>query len=139
VGRQLGSERTIRVRARQFIDSTGDATIAALAGARTRYGREGREELGESLAPLVGDSSSLGSTITMQARRVANPVPFHAPSWAIDYSGTDLTFDRTTPRVDGDVLSGFWWVEVNDPFHQIHDNQEIRRQLHRHVLGLRAY
>lgn len=139
VGRQLGSERTIRVRARQFIDSTGDATIAALAGARTRYGREGREEFGESLAPLVGDSSSLGSTITMQARRVAHPVPFRAPSWAIDYHGTNLTFDRTTPRVDGDVLSGFWWVEVNDPFHQIHDNQEIRRQLHRHVLGLWDY
>lgn len=136
VGTQLGSERRLRFRARQFVDATGDATIATYAGARTRYGREARAEYGESLAPVHADASSLGSTITMQARRTDRPVPFHAPDWAVDYSGTALTFDRTTPKVDGDVLSGFWWIEVNDPFHQIHDSQDIRHQLHRHVLGL---
>lgn len=139
VGRQLGSERTIRVGARQVIDATGDATVAALAGARTRYGREGRAEYDESLAPLAADGSTLGSTITMQARRMDRPVPFRAPEWAIDYRSTRLAFDRTLPRVQGDVLSGFWWVEVNDPFHQIVDSQAIRQQLHRHVLGLWDY
>ncbi|MGP9613787.1 FAD-dependent oxidoreductase [Brachybacterium sp. AOP42-B2-9] len=138
-GIQLGSERRLRFLARQFVDSTGDATVATYAGARTRYGREGREEFGESLAPLKADDSSLGSTITLQARRTDRPVPFHAPTWAIDYSGSGLTYDRTTPMVQGDVLAGFWWIEVNDPFHQIHDNQAIRHLLHRHVLGLWDY
>jgi hypothetical protein len=121
------------------VDSTGDATVATYAGARTRYGREARAEFEESLAPLEADDSSLGSTITLQARRTDRPVPFHAPGWAIDYRGSGLTFDRTTPMVQGDVLAGFWWIEVNDPFHQIHDNQAIRHQLHRHVLGLWDY
>jgi hypothetical protein len=135
-GRQLGSETTVTLRGRHFVDATGDGALAALAGARSRYGRESRAEFGENLAPVEADASSLGSTITMQARRIGSSAPYSAPDWAIDYRGTRLTFDRTMPRVDGDVLSGFWWVEVNDPFHQIRDTQAIRRQLHRHVLGL---
>lgn len=133
---QLGSERRIRVQGKQFIDATGDGTLAAMAGARTRYGREARDEHSESLAPLQADSSSLGSTITMQARRLDHPVPFRAPDWVVDYRSQELSFDRTVPHIGGDVLSGFWWIEVNDPFHQIHDTQAIRHQLHRHVLGL---
>ncbi|MGD7708274.1 FAD-dependent oxidoreductase [Microlunatus sp. Y2014] len=139
VGRQLGSERTIVLNGTHLIDATGDGAVAALAGASFRYGREARHEYGESLAPVEADESSLGSTITMQARRLDVPVPFTAPAWAIDYSNTELTFDRVMPRTDGDLVSGFWWVEVNDPFHQIHDNAAIRRQLHRHVLGLWDY
>ncbi len=135
-GRQLGSERDVVLTAPQFVDATGDGTLSALAGMRWSYGREARHEYGESLAPVVSDESSLGSTITMQARRMDRPVPFTAPSWAIDYRSTDLTFDRSLPKVIGDIVAGFWWVEVNDPFHQIDDNQAIRRQLHRHVLGL---
>lgn len=135
-GRQLGSETTFRFEAKQVVDATGDGTIAALAGARTRYGREARQEHGESLAPVVADDSTLGSTIVMQARRTSRPVPYSPPDWAIDYSNTTLTFDRAAPRIEGDLLSGFWWIEVNDPFHQIDDNASIRDQLHRHVLGM---
>jgi len=51
---------------RQFslpADCTGDGNLDFLAGADFRYGREGRDETGESLAPEKGDRQVLGDVI----------------------------------------------------------------------------
>lgn len=140
LGSQLGSEREFSVGADVIVDATGDATVAHLAGAGTRYGRESRAEHDERLAPLEADRSTLGSTITLKARRTDQPVPFVRPPWAYDYSSpTALIADRALHRIGGDTYGGFWWLEVNDPFDQIHDNQRIRDELHRHVFGVWDY
>ena len=44
-----------RITADVVVDATGSAEIAALAGAETRYGREAKEEFGESIAENTAD------------------------------------------------------------------------------------
>ena len=139
-GSQLGSEKELLLRGVQFIDATGDATVGYLAGAEYRYGREARSEFGEPLAPVVADDSTLGSTITMRARRIDQPVPYHPPEWIAQYtSPDDFVHDRRLYHIKKDTFGGYWWLEVNSPFHQIDDNQAIREELHRHVLGVWNY
>lgn len=139
-GSQLGSEKEFAFKARQFIDATGDGTVGFLAGADFRYGREARSEFGENLAPVVSDDVTMGSTITMQARDLGRPVPFVPGPRIADYrSMDDIGFKRSIYHVHAPVYGGYWWLEVCNPFHQIRDNQEIREELHRHVLGVWNY
>src|SRR5690606_17190703 len=140
LGSQLGSEKELLLRATQFIDATGDATVGYLAGAEYRYGREARSEFGEPLAPVVADDSTLGSTITMRARKIDRPVPYEPPEWIAKYtSPDDFAHDRRLYHIKKDTFGGYWWLEVNAPFHQIDDNQAVRDELHRHVLGVWNY
>ena len=53
----------IRMVAPLFSDCTGDGTVGYLAGADYRIGREGRGEYGESLAPEVADSMTMGASV----------------------------------------------------------------------------
>lgn len=139
-GSQLGSEKELLLRATQVVDATGDGTVGFLAGADFRYGREARSEFGEPLAPLVADDATLGSTITMRARRIDRPAPYDPPDWIAQYiRPEDFAHDRRLYRISEDSFGGYWWLEVNAPFHQIDDNQEVRDELHRHVLGVWAY
>lgn len=139
-GSQLGSEREFRFVARQFIDATGDGTVGFLAGADFRYGREAREEFNENLAPVRSDDVTMGSTITMRARDIGRPVPFVPPPWIREYKSADeLGFDRKLYHISRPSYGGYWWLEVCNPYHQIHDNAAIRDELHRHVLGVWNY
>ena len=137
---QLGSEKEFIFRAKQFIDATGDGTVGALAGAEYRYGREARSEFAEPLAPIAADDGTLGSTITMRARKIDRPAPYKPPTWVAQYtSPSDFVLDRQLYHLERDNFGGYWWLEVNAPFHQIDDNQAIRDELHRHVLGVWNY
>ncbi|NJP51982.1 FAD-dependent oxidoreductase [Streptomyces sp. SBST2-5] len=137
---QLATEKELLLRARQFIDATGDGTVGFLAGAEYHYGREARSQYGEPLAPVVADEATLGSTITMRAKRIDRPAPYQAPDWIARYtSPEDFVHDRRLYHIKKDTFGGYWWLEVNTPFHQIDDVQEIREELHRHVLGVWNY
>lgn len=46
-----------------FADCTGDGTVGFLAGADYRMGRESRYEFGESRAPEVADSLTMGASV----------------------------------------------------------------------------
>ena len=67
IATNVRSGREIRISAPLFADCTGDANIGYLAGADYHMGREGRAEFEESMAPPVGDSIVLGSTVKWQA------------------------------------------------------------------------
>lgn len=155
---QTQTEKEFVFSARQFIDATGDATVGYLAGAEWRYGREARSEFGERLAPLVATASGLlGSTIPMRAKDIGRPVPFTPPDWIATYtSPEDFVMDRQlfhaggmrkggeAERDDGVHLKrdfgGYWWLEVNDPFHQIDEAEPgVRREIHRHLFGIWNY
>ncbi|MEV4197874.1 FAD-dependent oxidoreductase [Micromonospora globbae] len=139
-GSQLGSEKELLFAARHFIDASGDGTVGALAGAEFRYGREARAEFGEPLAPQVADDVTLGATITMRARKIDRPAPYSPPSWIARYtSPDDFVMDRRLYHIHQESFGGYWWLEVNNPFHQIDDNQAVRDELHRHVLGVWNY
>lgn len=140
-GSQMGSEKELVFTARQFIDATGDGMVGFLAGAEWRYGREARGEFNENLAPVVADEGTMGSTITMMARDVGRPVPFNPPPWIQIYEcEEDIGLNRKLYHVGSRTMfGGYWWLEVCSPYHQIDDNEAIRTELHRHVLGVWNY
>ena len=129
---QLGSEKVFNIYGRFFIDATGDGSVAALAGAEYRIGREARKEFNESLAPEKADKYTMGSSILFCARDTGKPTRFIPPSWAIDYpSDKDLPF-----RDHKNIASGYWWIEIGAPFDTIEDNEKIRDELLQHLLGV---
>ncbi|SBT65766.1 FAD dependent oxidoreductase [Micromonospora sediminicola] len=139
-GSQLGSEKELLLRARQFVDASGDGTVGSLAGAEHRYGRESRATFGEPLAPAEADETTLGSTITMRAKKIDRPAPYTPPAWIARYtSPDDFVMDRRLYHIEKEQFGGYWWLEVNNPFHQIDDYEAIRDELHRHVLGVWNY
>lgn len=133
VGLQLGTERDFAFRARYFIDASGDGMFAASAGAAFRMGREGQDEFGESLAPLQPDEHTLSSTLLFISRDAGQPVPFEPPSWIERFPTEKSLLYRKHSVYD----RGYWWLEVGGlKCHTIRDNEEIRHQLLRHLLGV---
>jgi len=130
---QLGTEKTLHLQATIFIDATGDGTLAHEAGAETRMGREAQNEFEESLAPVKADGYTMGASLMFHARDVGHPVPFNPPPWVADFpSDEDLPF-----RIHNSVTHGYWWIEIgNPPFNPVDNNEKIRDELLRQLLGV---
>ena len=56
-------QNRIKLSGKLFSDCTGDAYLAAMAGAECRMGREARAEFGESLATVEADGFTMGVSI----------------------------------------------------------------------------
>ena len=112
----LRSNRVVRFAAPLFCDATGDGWIGYYAGADWRMGREGRDEFGESYAPLKGDGDTLGSSIMWTSVAGNDPVPFAAP-WA-------------EPWAQGEVaVNGEWNWEYGIHRDIIAEGEEVRDRL----------
>jgi len=140
IGVQNGSERVYKLYASYFIDCTGDGTVGAAAGAEYRMGRESRDEFGESLAPEQADNVTQGSSLLFIARDVGKPIPFTPPSWIEEYPTEESLYKRghgsTVSPYGIRKYIGYWWVEIGFPFNTIDQNEEIRDELLRHLLGV---
>lgn len=132
--RVANAELTLRLEAQVFIDCTGDGVVAAGAGCTWRLGTEGRDEFAEPHAPPVGNDDVMGSSILFRARDVGRPAPFKAPAWATVYKDASFFYDRR--RIPRPLEGGYWWMELSVPWHTIFDNETIRHELTRHVLGV---
>lgn len=128
------SEHLYRVRAKMFIDATGDSRLALEAGAEMRWGREARAEFGESLAPVEKDAETLGSSILFTSRQHQRPMPFTAPKWARKVTKDQLRNRRITAWE-----YGYWWIEWGGNFNPIRDNERIRFELLSIVMGIWDY
>ena len=132
VGTQMGSERVWEIEAELFIDCTGDGVVGVAAGVPFRIGQEARSEYGESMAPDEPWDWTMGSSMFFRARDAGRPVEFVPPPWAERYP------DETSlqHRGHGFIEGGYWWIEIGHPFDTIRDNEDIRDELLRHVLGV---
>jgi len=115
------------VRAKVFIDCSGDGILAPLTSAAYRVGREGRDEFGESLAPEKPDAGTMGMTLAFSAVEHDRPHPFTPPPWA-------RRFDRCEDlpggwRGHGWWRLGYWWVELGGMDDSIHDTERVRDDL----------
>ncbi|GMU91071.1 MAG: hypothetical protein AMXMBFR4_01290 [Candidatus Hydrogenedentota bacterium] len=129
---QLGTEKTFELSAPLFVDATGDGVLAHRAGAEYRWGREARSEYGEALAPETADDKVMGNTLFFRAVDTGRPVPFRRPEWAVEFpTEADLTH-RSHQYIEG----GYWWIEVGAPWHPIQDNNTIRHEALRQLLGV---
>lgn len=129
--RGINSEINYTIFADNFIDASGDGFFAA-AGAEFHMGREGKSEFGESLAPDIPDTKTMGSSIAFRAIDAGHPVPFKAPAGAYHFeSDADLPF-----RSHGNPRKGWWWLEYGGELDTIKDNEEIYKRLRNILYGV---
>ena len=100
-----------------FVDATGDAILARLAGCETMYGREGRDRFNESCAPEKGDRMVMGHSIQWLSEECDSPQPFP------DISAWAMPFDETTGYY---VTKGSWEQETGFFRDMADDTERIR-------------
>lgn len=135
-GGQSFTETRYVFRAGQFVDATGDGTLAALAGCEYMVGRESRKTFGESLAPTEADTGIMGSTLMFRGVRRDHPVEFVRPEWAYRFeTEEDLPF--RLGMYHGAISDGFWWMEWAGPDDDsIRQHHIIQRELWRYAYGI---
>lgn len=129
---QLGTEREYILSAPLFIDATGDGVLGYRAGADFHWGKEVRAKYNEMLAPAEPTAGLMGNTLFFRARDTGHAMPFKRPDWAAEFK----TEADLTARDHGQFECGYWWIEVGSPLHPIHDNEEIRDEALRQLLGV---
>ncbi|NMO03182.1 FAD-dependent oxidoreductase [Gordonia sp. TBRC 11910] len=100
--RDARSGRESRLRGSVFIDCSGTAILGLLAGARTMFGQESRDEFDESLAPTERIESHHGNTVFFRTREADQPTGFPPVPWAVDVARdyADLGGQLQRPGVD---------------------------------------
>ncbi len=129
---QLGTEKGFILDAPLFIDASGDGVLGYRAGAEFHWGCEARSEYGEHLAPAERNENLMGNTLFFRARDTGKPIEFKRPEWAATFN----TEADLTHRGHGFIEGGYWWIEVGHPLHPIRDNEEIRDEALRQLLGV---
>lgn len=132
---QSTSQTWHTIRAKQFIDCSGDSILAAVTPAEFRVGREARAEFDEDIEPAVADRKTMGNSLLIQLRRTDEPQPFTAPRWAYKFtSPSDLP-----NRIHGVNAHNFWWIEIGGLCDTIRDAEAIRDELMRVGYGVWDY
>jgi hypothetical protein len=129
---QLGTEKEFILEAPLFVDATGDGVLIYRSGAEFRWGIEMRTEYQELLAPEKASDGLMGNTLFFRARDTGRRVQFKRPEWAVEFD----TEQDLTGRGHGFFEGGYWWIEVGYPLHPIKDNEAIRHEALRQLLGV---
>jgi hypothetical protein len=131
-GAQLGTEREFVLAAPLFIDASGDGVLGYRSGAQFHWGPELQSEYHEQLAPLEPGTGLMGNTLFFRARDIGKPIQYNRPDWAAAFD----TEQDLTHREHGHIDCGYWWIEVGAPLHPIKDNEQIRDEALRQLLGV---
>lgn len=130
-GWQMTTQTWHAVKAKLFADCSGDSVLR-VCGADYRWGREGRDEFGESLAVAQPNRQTMGSSILIQLREVDEHVPFIAPAWAYKFTEEDLAHRSMIP----DEAENFWWLEIGGLGDTIKDTEDNRDELLKMAYGV---
>jgi hypothetical protein len=131
-----GTSQTIHnIKAKTFIDCSGDSILAPLTGAKFRQGREARSEFNEDIEPEVADNKTMGNSLLIQLRRTSETQKFVAPKWAYKFSNPN----DMPNRISGVQGSNFWWLEVGGLNNTINDAEAIRDDLMKVTYGVWDY
>ncbi len=132
-GWQLTTQEFHRVEAKLFSDCSGDSILAPLTGANFRWGREGKSEFGESMAPEHEDSCTMGMSCLMQAREMSERQDFKPPWWSNRYpddSALENRYHQMGP------LQNFWFLELGGEGNTIADTEKLRDELLKTAIGV---
>lgn len=131
------TEEAFTLHAKTFIDCTGDGRLGLEAGAPFNHGRESQAAHGETLAQPEADRHTLGSTLLIQARKHARPMPFTPPPWVRRFEEAHFTLrPYGQPGSDLGLEYGYWWIEWGGCLDTIRDNEHIRDELLAITLGV---
>lgn len=123
---QMTTQKYHKFKAKIFIDCSGDSVLAPISGASFRIGREGKNEYGESIAPDVADSKTMGLSCMLQAREYSEERQFIAPDFARKL--TDKEFSNRPPNLQ-DEMENFWYLELGGIQNTIDDTEKLRDKL----------
>ena len=132
---QLTTQTWHTIRAKHFIDCSGDSILAAVTGAEFRTGREARAEFDEDIEPHVADEKTMGNTLLIQFRRTDESHPFTAPDWAWKFNSPA----NLPHRINGVDGHNFWWLEIGGLRDTIRDAEGIRGDLMKLGYGICDY
>ena len=116
IARDVHTGAETRLRARLFADCTGDAVLARMAGAEVMYGRESRDQFGESLAPVQGDDEVMGMSVIWCSEQAAEPSTFPDIDWGVEVTEDNVYY----------VRSGDWEWETGQYHDQAEETEYIR-------------
>lgn len=128
------TEEVFEITASYFADCSGDSRLAVEAGADFTVGREDKLTYLEDLALDTADKQTLGSSILFTAKKHDQPIPFIRPEWIRKFDKGDFAFRRITG-----YGYGYWWAVWGGQLDTIKDNNAIRHELLRVILGLWDY
>ena len=117
LAQDIKTGKRLRFKAKLVADCTGDGVIGALAGADSAYGRESKEEHGESFAPDKADELVMGTSVQWFAEETAEPSTFPECPWALKF---DAEHAIKTKRGDWDWETGAMRNHITD-IEQIRD------------------
>lgn len=116
VARNIRTGAETRYRARLFADCTGDAIVARMMDAGTRYGRESRATFEEPLAPEEGDSQVMGLSVLWYSKKANKPTEFPDIDWGIEINEENAYYIR----------GGDWEWETGQYRDQAEETEYIR-------------
>ncbi|MGI5923341.1 MAG: FAD-dependent oxidoreductase [Lentisphaeria bacterium] len=117
ITRSTISGKEKRYRAKNFADCTGDAVLARLMGARTMYGRDGKEEFRENLAPAQPSRQVMGQSVQWYSEPCAEGEgDFPDIDWGLEFSEDKAYF----------VNGGDWEWESGQYRDQAEETEYIR-------------
>lgn len=129
---QLTTETEIKIKAAQYIDTTGDGTLGAYAGAEYMRGSESKTVFGEKYAPDESDDFTMGNTILFKARDMGKKCEFIKPFWALD-----VTEEMLANRDHSLSSYGYWWIELGGMNSDtIKDYETIKDELMKWAFGI---
>lgn len=134
-GWQLNSYTFHTVKAKVFVDCSGDSILAELSGALYRVGRESREEFDEYAAPESADKCTMGNTCLIQVRETDHYCPFKAPDWAYVYPDDESMYLKDH-HIQRKSSTNFWWIELGGEEDTLRDAQAINEELLKVAYGV---
>lgn len=134
-GWQLNSYTFHTVKAKVFVDCSGDSILAELSGALYRVGRESREEFDEYAAPESADKCTMGNTCLIQVRETNHYCPFKAPDWAYVYPDDESMYLKDH-HIQRKSSTNFWWIELGGEEDTLRDAQAINEELLKVAYGV---
>lgn len=132
------SETRYTIFPKHVVDSSGDGIVAYLAGLPFRIGAETYNEFKEGFVPDPEDYGELlGHSLFFMTKDTGKPVQFVPPSYALK------DVEHSIPRFKNfgvhDQGCEFWWIEYGGRLDTIHDNEQIKWELWKIVLGVWNY
>lgn len=108
-----------------FADCSGDGIVGYLAGADYRYGREARNETGETLAPKVADKLTMGTSVMWYSVKRKGEFTFPETPWAVQFNKNNYQ----------KVIRGDWNWELGLGRNQLSESEFIRDYGFRVIYG----
>jgi hypothetical protein len=126
-GWQTTTQTRHTVRAKIFVDCSGDAILAPLTGAAFRKGRDAKSDYNEPNAPEQASPHTMGMTCAFISSPHETPQPFTPPAWAYKFEKCEqLPYGRGGHHHFG---MGYWWVELGGEHDSIRDTEKLRDEL----------